>query len=152
MLQYKLYGIGIGIAAFAVLAVVAMADRGNLSANYTPTKATIARIERSCEFTAAVHRFGESIQDDCDKNGDFSRLRAEKGPRSTYLKGNATVYFSYESPVDHAFHTGYTTFDGKSDEFYALSRGDLLDIYVDKTDGKKIRGATPFGAWTVDRS
>ena len=104
------------------------------------------RIDRVCQFHTAVRRtlpegtriLDETTREDCNATGQLASL-LDQGPRPTRkVKGEATVWVSYLSPVDGVRHTSSYTVDGHFNTFYTLREGAQLNIRVHKREPNRI--------------
>lgn len=139
-MSYSLYGAVAAIGFVAVIGGVSMADRGM---NYTAAKASVFRIDRSCNFTRTVtetdgKQVASGIEQDCSATDEFRKI-AGQDKRAIDVAGKAVAKVSYTAPQDGSYRTGELSFDGRDDQFYKLKAGDELPILVSNEDPAKIR-------------
>lgn len=134
------------LTAIGLVLVVGAVSMINRSVNYTPAKATVDTIDRTCEFTRSTSTTTpdgrksvelEGITQDCNATDEFKKIREAK-ERDWDIDGKAVVHVSYQLPADGSWQTADLHFDGRDDEFYKLKAGDQLDILVSKDDPKKV--------------
>lgn len=139
-MSYSGYGALGAIGFVAVMGALSAADRGM---NYTTAKASVFRIDRSCNFTRTVteadgRQVATGIEQDCSATDEFRKIAAQE-KRAMDIAGKAVVKVSYTAPQDGSYRTGEVRFDGRDEQFYKLKAGDELSILVSNDDPGKIR-------------
>ena len=124
-------------AAAAILLAAGLSACG--SANYTPAKASVSTIDRSCNFIETAKEGGKTTArgytDSCNSTDEWASVREK---RNKVVSGRATVHITYTAPKDGSYHTAELKFDGRDDEFYKLRAGDEIDILVRNDDPTKV--------------
>src|ERR671912_500982 len=138
-MSYSGYGALAAIGFVAVMGGVSMADRGM---NYAAAKASVFRIDRTCNFTRTVteadgKEVATGIEQDCSATEEFREIAGQK-KRTIDVAGKAVVKVSYTAPQDGSYRTSELRFDGRDDQFYKLKAGDELPILVSNEDPTKI--------------
>jgi hypothetical protein len=109
------------------------------SSNYTPAKASVSTIDRSCNFIETTKEAGKTTArgytDSCNSTDEWASVREK---RNKVVSGRATVHITYTAPKDGSYQTAELKFDGRDDEFYKLRAGDEIQILVSNDNPKKI--------------
>jgi hypothetical protein len=124
-------------AAVAILLAAGLGACG--SSNYTPAKASISMIDRSCNFIETTKEAGRTTargySDSCNSTDEWASVREK---RNKVVSGHAIVHIAYTAPTDGSSQTAELKFDGRDDEFYKLRAGDEIEVLVSKTDPTKV--------------
>ena len=139
-MSYSGYGALAAIGFVVIMGGYSVADRGM---NYTAAKASVFRIDRTCNFVSTVkesdgREVATGLQQDCSATDEFRKI-AGQDKRSMDVAGKAVVKVSYTAPQDGSYRTAELRFDGRDDQFYKLKAGDELPILISNEDPAKIR-------------
>ena len=134
---------------FAAIGSVAAWNAVDDAMNYTKATAAIARIDRKCEFHTSIRRplpegtklMDQVTREDCDATGELASLLNQGPYPKRKVKGEATVWVSYVSPLDGAPHTDSYKLDGKENEFYTLREGSRVGIRIHNREPGHIKPA-----------
>lgn len=115
--------------------------------NSKPTMATIATIDRTCDFIETTTspdgvKSARGTTDSCNSTDEWDKVRDQiRDHRHKKIAGKATLHLTYTAPQDGSYRTADLKFDGSDDEFYSLQAGDQVQILVSDKDPNVIRKA-----------
>jgi hypothetical protein len=116
----------------------------NRATNYTPAKASVFLIDRTCDIIETVttpdgQKSSSTYDGEC-KSADTAWDDA-KAKHDKKISGRATVKVTYVAPKDGSSQTAELHFTARDDEFYDLKAGDEINILVRNDDPTKITKA-----------
>ena len=139
--MFRLYAM-VGVVLFIV--GVAGVSTINRATNYTPAKASVFLIDRTCDIIETEtspdgHKSSRTYNGEC-KSADDAWDKA-KSKHDNKISGRATVKVTYVAPKDGSSQTAELHFTARDDEFYELKAGDEINILVRNDDPTKITKA-----------
>jgi hypothetical protein len=139
--MFRLYAM-VAVVVFVVGA--AGVSTINRATNYTPAKASVFLIDRTCDIIETVtspdgHKSSSTYDGEC-KSADTAWDDA-KAKHDKKISGRATVKVTYVAPKDGSSQTAELHFTARDDEFYDLKAGDEINILVRNDDPTKITKA-----------
>jgi hypothetical protein len=139
--MYRLYAM---VAVVLFIVGAAGVSTINRATNYTPAKASVFLIDRTCDIIETEtgpdgHKSTRTYNGQCksvDSAWDNARAKHDKE-----IAGRAVVKVTYTAPRDGSSQTSELHFTARDDEFYDLKAGDEINILVRNDDPTKIAKA-----------
>ena len=132
-----------GVLSRGLVVIAACAGAAACSPTADKVKATVTTIDRTCDFVETTFEGKKAISargytDSCNSTEEWAKVREKRNKK---IAGKATIHVSYVAPADGAEHTGEFKITGGDDAFYEVKAGDVIEIFVSKSDPTKIRQA-----------